>query len=138
MVTKIPLENPHKELEGNPKYWGDSKVCCVVSFMEFLDISYEESYCLCKSIGSRVEGKGMGLGGILRVMEHLVESTSSSIIKLPHGEGNRITINSFIKQYGIGIYFCLHRGHSFVIKDGVLFDYYRKPKRQIIHAWKLQ
>jgi hypothetical protein len=76
------------------------------------------------------------------MLRHDIETAFKGMKKFYFKKGNyspsnRITINKFLDTHTKGTYYCLSRGHAFIIKDGVLYDYKEGLKRQIQHVWRV-
>ncbi len=114
------------------KQYNEHNDCTVVAFAEVFNTSYEKAHKHLKLHCGRVNRKGIvsrtALPDSLKNTRHKVGDYSKT---------NRITISKFIEKHPIGRYYVVVRGHAIAIVDGVVYDGYYKPRRQITWAMRV-
>lgn len=122
-----------EEYKGYTQSTGDKNLCTVVALSVVTGNSLADCNKYMLKFGRRFK-KGMDMSQINKALE----STKHFYFKKgEYSRINRITINQFIKKHPVGVYYCIHRGHAFAIKDGVLYDHTEGGRRQIYAAWRV-
>lgn len=104
--------------------------CTVMAWSSCFDSSYEAARSWLEKFG-RKHRKGMYLPQI----DAALKACKKAKTKVgPYTRQNTICISHFIKKHPKGRYYCLVRGHALCIKDGIVYDYCGKPRRQINYA----
>jgi hypothetical protein len=117
---------------------GEHNDCTVRALAIWAGVSYGEAHGLMATRCARQPRKGAWPHGVLvelgaRVKIDQPPTYRSGITgRLP----SRMTVGRFARENPRGRFFVLVRGHALAIIDGVIFDWYAKPKRAIVAAWQ--
>lgn len=107
--------------------------CTVIAWTNVFDCEYSKAHSYLKKFG-RPNRKGM----YTKQIRAALEACTKAKIKIgPYDIKNKISVSNFVKKHSKGRYYVLVRGHAFAIKDGIVYDYYDGPRRQINFACRV-
>lgn len=118
------------EYDSVRRQLGEINDCTVTAWAKVFDCPYSKAHFYMKRFG-RHHRKGM----TRKQIKNAFDSVKKAKIKEgPYSASNRICVSHFCKNHPKGRYYVLVRGHAFAIIDGVVYDYYDGPRRQITYA----
>lgn len=102
--------------------------CTVIAFAIIFKVTYDKAHRHMKESCGRVNRKGIRTKNVLPPSIPHVKFRVRSFNK---ESGNATTLGRFIKDHPVGRYYVCVRGHALAVVDGVVYDYYYGPKRQV-------
>lgn len=108
--------------------------CTVIAFAIVFKVTYAEAHKHMKERCGRMNRKGVISKTVLPPSLPDVRFRVRSFNK---ESGNATTLGRFIKDHPVGRYYVCVRGHALAVVDGVVYDYYYGPKRQVKWAMRV-
>jgi hypothetical protein len=130
---------------------GDNNHCTVSALSASFDISFDQAYDYAHVLWNRKRGKGVRTLTMLKTFPN-TEGGSQAVLgkgmtkikakhdyKQPDGsiKTRSMNLSTFTKKHPRGRYYILVKGHALSVIDGEIVDHTDKPKRRIMHAWKV-
>lgn len=122
----------------------ESNDCVVRALALAAELDYDRVHSLLKIYGRKPK-KGTYDGTVFKTIGYLNEFNPKKFKKfelyqMPAIKTRYVTVGQFCKAYPEGTYYLHRRGHAFVIKDGVVHDWYygsTTNKSRIISCFKV-
>lgn len=126
-MERIGYSELHLKVSKQLKEYND---CTVMAWANVFDCDYSKAYMHLQNHGRRPR-QGM----MQNQLKSALDACNKAKIKYgPYSEENRTTLAKFCKDHPKGRYYVLVRGHALAVKDGVVYDFMDKPRRQVIFA----
>lgn len=108
----------------------ESNDCTVMAWSNCFDAPYLHAHTWLSRYG-RLPRRGMSKTELIVALD---SCKKSKVRKGPYSRDNRISLSRFCKKHNTGRYYVLVRGHALCVKDGVVYDWYHGPRRQVTFA----
>ncbi len=123
---------PQELIEASHKA-KETKDCTVKAWVNVFDCSYDKARNYLRQFG-RFPRKGMKISQI----EQALKSCKKAKVKIgPYSNENKISLTKFCQKHPVGRYYVIVRGHALCVKDGMVIDHSRSPRRQVKFACRV-
>ena len=137
------VETNKKNINVNSLEYNDSNGCSVYAISNSFDITYDEAYDFCKVMYNRELKRGVKTylfcGRNNMISNHRISyfGKRMRVIENTHyssGKKRKMSVQTFIKNHPKGTFILGVRGHTFVVKDSVVYGIYNDSKKLRTHV----
>jgi hypothetical protein len=106
--------------------------CTVISLSYACNISYADSYVICKAFGRKPK-KSFNLNKVFRIKfskkRNVKRTFAGNKYEIIYYARPHMTVRSLKKHCPIGNFICIVANHAFCIKDGIVFNLKNENKK---------